>query len=176
MLTKKIFVGSLTAIALALSANVNAAQGSGNVYFKGTVINAPCGIAPESADQTIDFGQISKTHLDNNGISIQKDLDIKLVNCDLTDPNAGKTVSVTFSGQTVNGTQTELLTAGPTQTAIVINGYNKDVVFNTPTDAIKLVDGNNTLHFTSWVKKATSAQNVEEGDFSAVASFNLTYQ
>lgn len=175
MLTKKVFVGSLTALALALSANVNAAQGSGNVYFKGTVINAPCGIAPESADQTIDFGQISKNHLDNDGISIQKDLDIKLVNCDFTG-SAKKMVNVTFSGNTVSGAPNELLTAGPTKTSIVINGYNKDVEFGTPTDDINLLDGSNTLHFTSWVKKANGAAEVEEGDFSAVASFNLTYQ
>ncbi|MCV5657541.1 F7-2 fimbrial protein, partial [Escherichia coli] len=72
-------------------------QGQGVVNFKGTVIDAPCGIAPESADQTIDFGQISKSHLKNDGISVKKDLDIKLVNCDFTDPTAKKTVSVTFS-------------------------------------------------------------------------------
>ncbi|MED9274676.1 F7-2 fimbrial protein, partial [Escherichia coli] len=46
------------AVAMALvSFSVNAAdQGHGKVNFKGTIINAPCGIAPESADQSIDFG------------------------------------------------------------------------------------------------------------------------
>lgn len=73
------------AIAFSLCAVAHAAnQGQGVVNFKGTVIDAPCGIAPESADQTIDFGQISKTHLENSGISVKKDVDIKLVNCDLS--------------------------------------------------------------------------------------------
>ena len=92
------------AIAFSLCAVAHAAnQGQSFVNFKGTVIDAPCGIDPDSADQTIDFGQISKSHLKNDGISVKKDLDIKLVNCDFTDPTAKKTVSVTFSGTPVNG-------------------------------------------------------------------------
>ena len=70
------------AVAIAFCSVANAAdQGQGKVNFKGTVIDAPCGIAPESADQSIDFGQISKAHLAADGISVKKDLDIKLVNC-----------------------------------------------------------------------------------------------
>lgn len=77
------------AIAFSLCAVAHAAnQGQSVVNFKGTVIDAPCGIDPDSADQTIDFGQISKSHLKNDGISVKKDLDIKLVNCDFTDPTA----------------------------------------------------------------------------------------
>ena len=49
-------------------------KGKGVVNFKGTVIDAPCGIDPDSADQTIDFGQISKSHLNADGISVKKDL------------------------------------------------------------------------------------------------------
>lgn len=61
------------AVALAFSSVAHAAdQGQGKVNFKGTVINAPCGIAPESADQSIDFGQISKAHLEADGISVKK--------------------------------------------------------------------------------------------------------
>ncbi|MBI0852574.1 F7-2 fimbrial protein, partial [Escherichia coli] len=46
------------AVAIAFCSAANAAdQGQGKVNFKGTVIDAPCGIAPESADQSIDFGQ-----------------------------------------------------------------------------------------------------------------------
>ncbi|STG02111.1 PixA protein [Escherichia coli] len=79
-----------TMLASTVSFGVNAAnQGQGVINFKGTVIDAPCGIAQESADQTINFGQISKAHLNADGISVKKDLDIKLVNCDATE--IGKT-------------------------------------------------------------------------------------
>lgn len=160
------------AVAMALvSFGANAAnQGQGVVNFKGTVIDAPCGIAPESADQSIDFGQISKSHLENDGISVKKDLNIKLVNCE---PN--KSVAVTFTGATVAGAPTELGTAGDTGTAVVISGQDgKLVSFGTQGDFQTLKENNNILHYSSWVKKATKG-TVKEGDFTAVANFNLTY-
>lgn len=154
-----------------VSFGVNAAnQGQGIVNFKGTVINAPCGIAPESADQSIDFGQISKSHLNAEGISVKKNLDIKLVNCE---PN--KSVEVTFTGATIAGATTELGTAGDTGTAVVISGQDgKLVAFGTKGAAQSLQEGDNTLRYSSWVKKATNG-TVKEGDFTAVANFNLTY-
>jgi major pilin subunit PapA len=161
-------------VVLLTSISAFANQGSGVVNFQGTVINAPCGIDPTSVDQSIDFGQISKSHLAAGGTSLQKSLDIKLVNCDVS-ALATKGVAVTFSGNTVTGTATELITAGNTNTAVVINGYGADIIYGSPTDNIKLNDGNNTLHFTSWTKQATGMA-VAEGDFSAVANFNLTYQ
>lgn len=164
------------AVAMALvSFGANAAnQGQGVVNFKGTVINAPCGIAPESADQSIDFGQISKSHLNADGISVKKDLNIKLVNCE---PN--KSVAVTFTGAGPGagaGAPTELGTAGDTGTAVVISGQDgKLVSFGTQGDFQTLKENNNILHYSSWVKKATNG-TVKEGDFTAVANFNLTYQ
>ena len=161
------------AVAMALvSFGANAAnQGQGIVNFKGTVIDAPCGIAPESADQSIDFGQISKSHLNTDGISVKKDLNIKLVNCE-----PGKNVAVTFTGATVSGAPTELGTAGDTGTAVVISGQDgKLVSFGTEGAAQSLKEGENTLHYSSWVKKATNTESVKEGDFTAVANFNLTY-
>lgn len=160
------------AVAMALvSFGANAAnQGQGIVNFKGTVIDAPCGIAPESADQSVDFGQISKSHLENDGISVKKDLNIKLVNCE---PN--NTVKVTFTGATIDGAVNELGTAGNTGTAVVISGQDgKLVQFGSEGAAQSLKEGENTLHYSSWVKKATGG-TVKEGDFTAVANFNLTY-
>lgn len=112
-----------TMLASTVSFGVNAAnQGQGVINFKGTVIDAPCGIAQESADQTINFGQISKAHLNADGISVKKDLDIKLVNCDATE--IGKLtngVKVSFTGTTINGQNQELGTTGDTGTAIVVS-------------------------------------------------------
>lgn len=34
-------------------------QGHGTVTFTGSIIDAPCSIAPESIDQTVNLGQIS---------------------------------------------------------------------------------------------------------------------
>ncbi|GDE70520.1 fimbrial-like adhesin protein [Escherichia coli] len=169
------------AVAMALvSFGVNAApasdnHGQGQVNFKGTIINAPCGIAPESADQSIDFGQISKTHLNNNGQSVQKPVDIKLVNCDLSE--GSKTVEVQFTGTIADGEEATDLGLSKTNaiirmaaqdgTLVAFDGSNK-------TNATNLVNGDNTLHYQAWVQKGT--KDVEEGEFSAVAQFNLSYQ
>ncbi|EFL0486809.1 type 1 fimbrial protein [Escherichia coli] len=166
---KTVMAGAVAMALVSFGANaVN--QGQGQVNFKGTVIDAPCGIAPESADQSINFGQISKSHLEKDGISVKKDLNIKLVNCE-----PGKNVAVTFTGATISGAATELGTAGDTGTAVVISGQDgKLVQFGSEGAAQSLKEGENTLHYSSWVKKATGG-TVKEGDFTAVANFNLTY-
>lgn len=153
-------------------------QGQGKVNFKGTVIDAPCGIAPESADQSIDFGQISKAHLNANGISVKKDLDIKLVNCVLDQQK--QTVKVAFSGTNVNGYANELGTAGDTGTAIVISSEDGSLVTfdgKTAAGGKKYKAGDNTMHYSAWVKKSSAANaNIKEGEFTAVTNFNLIYE
>ncbi|HDN1277602.1 fimbrial protein [Escherichia coli] len=141
-----------------ISFGVNTAKhGQGVINFKGTVIDAPCGIAEESADQTINFGQISKAHLNADGISVKKDLDIKLVNCDATE--IGKLtngVKVSFTDTTINGQNQELGTTDDTGTAIVVSAANGSLV--------------------SFDGTAGSATKVKEDDFTAVANFNLAYE
>ena len=173
------------AVAMAVvSFGVNAApttpQGQGRVTFNGTVVDAPCSISQKSADQSIDFGQLSKSFLENDGRSKPMNLDIELVNCDITAfKNNAKTGSVklAFTGPT-SGNNEELDTSGGTGTAIVVQAAGKNVSFNgTAGDAYPLKDGDNVLHYTAIVKKS-SANNaqVTEGAFSAVATLNLSYQ
>ncbi|EFB1644868.1 TPA: type 1 fimbrial protein [Escherichia coli] len=166
-------------VAMAMFSFGAQAKGQGVINFKGTVIDAPCGIASGSADQTIDFGQISKAHLDAGGISDQKDLNIQLINCNLANGGnaAYKTVKVAFTGTPVNGHKDELGTAGNTGTAIVVSeSSGQSVSFDgTPGSTSNLQTGDNTLRYSAWVKKATNGA-LQEGDFTAVANFNLTYQ
>ena len=172
----------LSALSVLLAAfGAGASQGEGVVNFKGTVVDSPCGIESDSADQSIDFGQISKATLAAGGISKQKTLDIKLVNCDIK--NVTKGVQVTFTGNTLSAPDdegamvpvaTELATSGPTNTAVIINN-GADLSFGSATGYIPLGAGQNTLQFQTWVKQATG-KTVAAGDFTAVANFNLSYQ
>ncbi|EHK6939220.1 P fimbria major subunit PapA [Escherichia coli] len=177
------------AVAMAVvSFGVNAAptipQGQGKVTFNGTVVDAPCSISQKSADQSIDFGQLSKSFLlEAGGVSKPMDLDIELVNCDITAFKGGNgaqkgTVKLAFTGPIVNGHSDELDTNGGTGTAIVVQGAGKNVVFDgSEGDANTLKDGENVLHYTAVVKKSSAVDAaVTEGAFSAVANFNLTYQ
>ncbi len=158
-------------------------QGQGKVTFNGTVVDAPCSISQKSADQSIDFGQLSKSFLEAGGVSKPMDLDIELVNCDITAFKGGNgakkgTVKLAFTGPIVNGHSDELDTNGGTGTAIVVQGAGKNVVFDgSEGDANTLKDGENVLHYTAVVKKSSAVgAAVTEGAFSAVANFNLTYQ
>lgn len=175
------------AVAMAVvSFGVNAApttpQGQGRVTFNGTVVDAPCSISQKSADQSIDFGQLSKSFLEAGGTSKPMDLDIELVNCDITAfkqgqaaKNNGK-VQLSFTGPQVTGQAGELATNGGTGTAIVVQAAGKNVSFDgTAGEAYPLKDGDNVLHYTALVKKANGGA-VSEGAFSAVATFNLSYQ
>ncbi len=177
------------AVAMAVvSFGVNAApttpQGQGQVTFNGTVVDAPCSISQKSADQVISFGQLSKSFLNEDGVSKPQDLDIELVNCDITKfkspTGAGSThngsVKLSFTGANVSSASDELETVGGTGTAIVIQAPGGNVHFDgTEGSASPLKDGTNILHYTAVVKKATGA-TVKEGAFSAVASFNLSYE
>ncbi|EGF7347961.1 type 1 fimbrial protein [Escherichia coli] len=162
------------AIAVGMISFNASANGQGVVNFKGSVIDAPCSIAVDSADQTIDFGQISKAHLDANGISVKKDLDIKLLNCTTATQSS---VAVSFSGATDSTNVDELTTAGGTGTVIVISepGGDKVGFDNTKGNNRTLQDGDNTLRYSAWVKKANGA-TLTEGAFTAVANFSLSYQ
>ncbi|HDW2448919.1 TPA: type 1 fimbrial protein [Escherichia coli] len=185
---KSVIAGAVAMAVVSFGANaaVSIPQGQGEVSFKGTVVDAPCGIETQSAKQEIDFGQISKSFLQEGGESQPKDLNIKLVNCDITNfkqaPAGGGaakagTVSLTFSG--VQAGADMLQTVGDTNTAIVVTDSNgKRVKFDgaTATGTSNLIDGDNTIHFTAFVKKDDSGNPVKEGAFSAVANFNLTYQ
>lgn len=171
-MVKTVMAGAVAMALVSFGAN---AAGAGVINFKGSVIDAPCGIAPESADQSVDFGQISKAALAAGGTTTQN-LDIKLVNCDATAVGAlTKGVSVTFSGTTVSGANTELATLGKTGTAIVISGQDgQDVAFGTKGTAIK-ISGDQTLRYTTLVKQATGG-TLAEGDFTSIANFNLSYE
>lgn len=178
MFKKTILISALTAVAF--TASVHANQGSGKVNFKGTVINAACGIDPDSVEQTVDFGQISMNHLNTGNTSNPIPFSIKLVNCDTAQ---AANVQIAFAGATTADTE-QLGTTGTTNTAIKVSNQNGALISfdGIPSQAQTLIDGNNTLHFSSWVEAATDGATpaqpkpVTEGQFTAVANFNLTYQ
>lgn len=170
----RISIAAAVVAGMALSFGVSASQGSGKVYFNGTVIDSPCSLT--QTEYFIDFEQTSKTHLENGGTSLVKPLNITLEHCDLT---TFSQAVVTFTGNTVAGVPDELSTAGTAAgMGVIINGYGQNVPFDgTPFDGIKLISGTNTLHFETWAKKAAGAQAaITEGDYSAISNFTIQYQ
>uniref|UniRef100_UPI002AA0DBA4 fimbrial protein n=2 Tax=Serratia TaxID=613 RepID=UPI002AA0DBA4 len=91
-------------VAFGMSSSAFAAdQGHGKVTFTGAIIDAPCSINPQSIDQTVELGQISKVALLNGGQSTPRNFAIDLENCTFAidqatgNPQKNK-VTLTFTG------------------------------------------------------------------------------
>ncbi|WP_110915610.1 fimbrial protein [Enterobacter roggenkampii] len=155
-------------------------QGHGKVTFQGEIIDAPCSVAPDSIDQTVDLGQIAKVSLQNGGESEPRQFSIKLENCDFGDPAAKNKVTTTFNGVSVPDTNNKLLNISGNASGAGVGMrtfQGEDIVLGTGTTAQTLTgDGNNELQFTAFLKGVeASGAVITEGKFEAVTNFELAY-
>lgn len=152
-------------------------QGHGKITFTGSIIDAPCSISADSIDQTVDLGQVSDVALkanSNTGTSVPRNFEIKLENCDIT---TLKTVTTTFAG--VDGaTDGSLAITGTAQGASIVlsNRSGDDIKLGEATEPHTLLEGDNTLLFSAYLKGDGADATVTPGDFTAVADFTLAYQ
>ncbi|HEP1044383.1 TPA: fimbrial protein [Serratia marcescens] len=169
-------------MALGVSSLAHAAdQGHGKVTFSGSIIDAPCSIAPEALDQTVELGAISSVALKNGGKSTPRNFDIKLENCELITTGAGKNnaVTLTFTGAT-SAADSKLL--GITGTAkgagvAITDGAGNDITLGKATNAQALQNGANSLSFAAYLQgSSASTAVIVPGEFQSVADFTLAYQ
>lgn len=148
-------------------------QGHGTVHFKGEIIDAPCSIAPESADQTVDLGQVSNSALANKGTSTPVPFDIKLQNCDIS---TYKTVTATWSGTPdVNMQSAWGITGTASGAAIVLrDASEKQIKLGEETSPTTLTADNTTIAMSAFLQG--DGQPVVPGAFTGVADFVLAYQ
>ena len=79
MKLNKIMLAAVMAFGVSTVANAAVKdQGHGKVTFSGSIIDAPCSIAPESLDQTVELGAISNVALKSGGKSTPRNFQIKL--------------------------------------------------------------------------------------------------
>lgn len=151
-------------------------QGSGTVTFTGSIIDAPCSIDAESADQIVELGSISNVALqaDNGaGKSRPKNFQIKLTECSVA---TGKSVQTTFTG--VEGVNGHLAVSGQAKGAgIVLEDLDGKVLkLGSPSALAKLQNGDNQLQFSAYMQGDGDSKSIVPGDFKAVADFRLSYQ
>ncbi|MGN7510479.1 fimbrial protein [Aeromonas salmonicida] len=166
---------------LMLSGSVFAADapaaGGGMVKFIGSIIDSPCSIAPESADQTIQMGQISNSILEKQGEGPLRPFEIHLEGCAA---DTVKTASITFNGIPDDTDKTHLSINGFAKGAAIAMVSQLDgsaVVLGTPTKAMSLVEGDNHLKFgAKIVSNVKSGGKVTPGEFSATTDFVMAYQ
>ncbi|ANS43582.1 fimbrial protein [Serratia inhibens] len=165
-----------TVLAFGVSSMAHAAdQGQGKVTFTGSIIDAPCSIAPESVDQTVDMGQISNVALKNGGKSMPRQFEIKLEQCDTT---TMKTVTTTFNGDSSSANPDLLGIIGNASGAsIAITDMASNLIkLGEATPPQTLNDGNNTLRFAAYLQGDGASAAIVPGDFTAIADFKLAYQ
>ncbi|EKT60438.1 fimbrial protein [Providencia rettgeri] len=167
-------------ITLGLVSFANAAdQGHGKVTFKGSIIEAPCSISPDSIDQTVELGQISNMALVSGGKSTPRSFDIALENCDVTALTKG--VQLTFTGAAASFDATSktlgIVGTGAGAGIQITNGGGNIVTLGTATPFQNIQSGDNTLRFSAYLKgNGGDITTITAGDFSSVADFTLSYE
>lgn len=164
-------VMTLGTISMANAAN----QGSGTVTFKGSIINAPCSIEPESLDQTVKLGDIASAQLKNGGKSTPQDFMIKLTGCDV---ETAKDVTTTFTGSESEAAPGLLAMKGSARGAsIAINDVDGRLLpLTTASKPVKIEDGQSTLRFSAHLQGDGASAAITPGEFNSVADFTLAYQ
>ncbi|HHR6130244.1 TPA: fimbrial protein [Providencia alcalifaciens] len=152
-------------------------QGNGEITFRGAIIDAPCSINPESVEQTVELGQVSKVALKNGGKSIMKPFSIQLENCEIE--KGKETVSVKFTGTESSEVEGALEINGSASGASVAIADNsgKMIKLGDKSPVESVVEGTTALNFKAYLQGHTDAgANVVPGDFTAVANFAMSYQ
>jgi type 1 fimbria pilin len=159
----------------AASGTVTGGQGHGTVHFKGEIIDAPCSISPETADQTVDLGQISNSALKDGGTSTPVPFEIKLQNCDIT---TYKTVKATWSGTPDSNMNTAWGITGTASGAAIIlrDASEKEILLGQETSPTTLTADDTTIAMSAFLKGDGATSGVVPGAFTGVADFVLSYQ
>lgn len=146
------------------------------IDFFGTVVNRPCNIEPQSADQVVEMDSVIVKTLYRNGHSNPVPFSIKLTDC-----KTAVYQSVTFSGTEDHELPGKLAINNGTNGAAIALFDHKgaDIDLNQATSAVALQGGTTILNFTAYVQGHPSAiqnKTITEGEFSSVANFVLAYQ
>lgn len=176
------------AISLLFTAPVYAAdEGSGEIHFKGEVIEAPCEIHQDDIDKEVELGQVTTSHINQSHHSDAVAVDLRLVNCDLENSSNGSggkisKVAVTFdsSAKTTGADPILNNTSTGEATGVGVRLMNKDqsnIVLGTATPDIDCSDLQRTnAEFLCWMEQIDQATPVTPGAVTANATYVLDYK
>ncbi len=153
-----------------------AQQDGGTVTFTGSIIDAPCSMDAESADQLVELGTISNSALqaeNGTGSSTPKFFHVKLDSCSVS---TAKTVQTTFTGTV--GANGHLAVTGKAKGAgiVITDTDGKPLELGKPSAGRLLQSGNNDLQFGAYMQGDGDKDAIVPGEFRAVADFRLSYQ
>ncbi|MCG3100564.1 fimbrial protein [Enterobacter sp. DRP3] len=175
MTIKKIVLAMAVGAAFTAGFANAADQGAGSVAFTGSIIDAPCSITSDTANQTVDLGEVANSALKAGQTSTPKTFNIQLEQCDTA---TLKSVQALFTGNTDTNDNNLLALSGSAKGAgiAIEDGSQQLVKFDGKTASSKLAlqPGTNTMVFTAYVK-SDGASEVVPGDFTSVTNFSLQY-
>jgi len=149
-------------------------QGHGTISFSGSIIDAPCSITADTANQTVDLGQVSNVALTSGQTSSPKSFFIQLEQCDTSKLTSG--VSTAFTGAHDASNKNMLGITGSARGAgiVITDGSGTPIKLDgTPSNAQTIGSGSNKLSFSAYVQ--ANGASVMPGDFSSTADFTLSY-
>lgn len=151
-------------------------QGHGTVKFTGSIIDAPCSIAPDdNGEQVVDLGEVSKKLMESGGTSNPKNFEIKLEQCDISDGKSSVTATFTGAASADNPDLLGITGTAKGASIAITDGSGQLIKLGTASPAQKLQTGNNTLEFSAYLQGKTGVA-VVPGSFTSVADFTLAYQ
>ncbi|HCB2208726.1 TPA: fimbrial protein [Citrobacter farmeri] len=175
VIMNKLFLVVAMASGLALGTANAKDSGHGTITFTGSIIDAPCSITSETANQTVDLNEVSNVALKDGGTSNPKPFVIKLEQCDIS---TLKTVKTTFSGAASAGNPDLLGITGTAKGAsiAITDGSGTVIKLGQASKAQTLLEGNNTLEFSAYLQGDGGSAVIVPGTFQSVADFRLDYQ
>lgn len=182
MLKYILFIITIGAVIPATAAD----NGSGVTNFSGSVIDAPCAIAPEDVDKTVDLGTTTVGYLADNRGSDPVDISIHLINCNLvgagTDGEDLSKVMVTIDSTAVDPNNTGHLantdSAGAKNVFASLEQANDMPIglggaFEIP---LQVTSTEQTITFKAYMSRnASDADLVTPGNFITNATYSLFY-
>lgn len=149
-----------------------------NLHFDGTLVADPCVLDPKTQDIRLDFGTVVDKYLYLHTRTHSQPFTINLIECDT---RLGDSVLMTFKGTESRELPGLLaLTTGPAS-GIAIGMELDDgtpLPFNKATPKFALQDKSTALQFRGYVQGepvALQGHSIGRGDFTAVATFELSY-
>jgi len=153
----------------------------GQVNFNGSIVNTPCAVDVDSANQTVTLGQYRQAAFTQAGdVSAPVNFSIKLTDCDASVYTKAK---ITFSGTTSAGSENVLALNGDSASDTVASGVGVQILQNsaplnvngtTSSNAQTLLDGENNIPFQA--QYIAIADEVGVGVANASTDFTITYE
>ncbi|EEP0988719.1 MULTISPECIES: fimbrial protein [Enterobacteriaceae] len=167
--------------------------GHGTLHITGSVINAPCSIAPGDESIDVPLGQVANKVLESGaGYSLTQPITIHLQNCDLTAqtvPGTGgnntaypafSKVAVKFTGA-ADATNTELYANSGTAQGVGIRlidtmAGSAKLNANSSSAEVGLTPGDNVLQFGARLERIGASTPVATGTVAADVTYAMDYK